>query len=330
MTSDDILSIPKILLHTHLEGSMTPASLKDLSNRNGVKLSFNPFSKDIYKSIQANNWETFRKIYFEICSSYHSDEDFYEALFRYGQNLASQNVKYVEVQFSPWKHLSRGVPLDQISKGFVKAVNDLEKNGIISMRLICDLVRNKDERSAYIIDWLVDLPKNIFVALGLSGGSNAVPRVQYSKHCERIKKCGFYITAHGGEIEGPESVKEVIEYCFADRIGHGVRSQEDSDLFANLLSSDMHFEICPTANKIIGLCRDSFDPIKNIVNKKINFSINTDDELIFHTDIIQEISLVSSICSLTLADIISNQKNALSNSFLDDEQKSIVLNRMFP
>jgi adenosine deaminase len=330
MTSDEILKIPKVVLHTHLEGSMTPATLRELSDRNGVKLSFDPFSKNIYEPIQANNWETFRKIYFEICSSYHNDQDFYDALYNYGKSLAKQNVRYAEVQFSPWKHLSRGVSLDHISKGFINAVNDLEQAGLITIRLICDLVRNKEEKSDYILDWLKELPRNLFVALGVSGGSNAVPRKDYAKYCERAKNWGYNITAHAGEIEGPGSVKEIIDYFHADRIGHGIRSKEDPSLFDSLKKSGIHFEICPTANRIIGLCRNSFDPIREIIAEQINFSINTDDELIFDTDITQEISILLDVHAMSPDEILMNQRNALLNSFLDNETKTLLLKKMFP
>lgn len=187
----EIHSIPKIILHTHLEGSIPPETLDLLSLRNKVSLSFNPASKSIYKSIETHNWPTFRKIYFEICSCFMTHEDFRDALLSYGIKLHRENVVYVEILFSPWKHLSRGVQLEELSKGFISAIDQLENTYGIVVKMICDLVRHQDENCIEILDWLKELPRKYFVGVGISGGSNAVQRVNYMKYCEKAKNNDF-------------------------------------------------------------------------------------------------------------------------------------------
>lgn len=321
--------IPKVILHTHLEGSLPSKTLALLSKRNKVDLSFNPFSKTIYESIEAHNWDTFRKIYFEICSCFNTEEDFHDSLFQYGQKLHNDGVIYAEVMFSPWKHLSRGVSLETMAKGFISAIEALNTETGITVKIICDLVRHKDEKCEYILDWMRDLPKEHFVGLGISGGSSAVDRINYRSYCETAKKNGFKISAHAGEIEGASSVVEILNYLYTDRIGHGIRSIEDENLINKLVEQEMHFEICPTANKIIGLCRDNFEPIRAIISKGINFSINPDDELIFDTDIDIEINALLSEDIISESSILSLQKNALLNSFADSDTKNVIIRKYF-
>ncbi len=324
-----VYSIPKVILHTHLEGSLPAFALELLSSRNKVSLSFNPTSKSIYKSIETHNWTTFRKIYFEICSCFKNYLDFRDALYQYGKKLKSENVVYVEVLFSPWKHLSRGIPLDEISKGFISAIQKLEIKHGIDVKLICDLVRHPDEKVGVILDWIKELPRNIFVGIGISGGINAVQRIHYKKFCEIAKNNDLKIIAHAGEIEGAESVFEAIEYLYADRICHGIRSIENNELMNELVNKQIHFEICPTANKIIGLCHKDFSLINRIISKGINFSINPDDELIFDTDISKEIGILISEKIIKENQIFDLQKNALLNSFTDKKTINKIMELHF-
>lgn len=314
---DKTISIPKVILHTHLEGSIPSDILELLSIRNRVSLSFNPTSKNIYKIIEINNWSTFIKVYLEICSCFITHEDFREALFQYGKKLHSENVVYAEILFSPWNHLSRGISLDVLSKGFIPAIEELENKFGIVIKLICDLVRHQDENVEEILGWIKELPRKYFVGIGISGGTDAVQRKSYMKYCEIAKKNGLKISAHAGEIEGPYSVIEAIEYLFADRISHGIRSIENEMLINELVKKQIHFEICPTSNRIIGLCHENFNLIKYIVSKGINFSVNPDDELIFNTDILKEIEILTSENIINENQIFDLQKNALINSFAD-------------
>jgi adenosine deaminase len=323
-----LLNCPKAILHTHLEGSVPPETLELLSQRNGIPLSFVPSDK-IYKQIKSNHWESFRKIYFEICSCFKRSVDFYESLLNYGKKLRSENVVYAEVQFSPWKHISRGVSLSSISEGLVGAIKELETNHKITVRMITDLVRHRGEDCDLILDWLEDLPRKYFVALGVSGGSDAVDRIEYRKYCDRAKEIGLKITSHAGEIEDYNSVREVIEYWNTDRIGHGVRCLENKELLEKVIEKKIHFEICPTANKVTGLCKSNFDPIKDFISTGINFSINTDDELIFNTNILNEINVLMQERIISEDDIKIIQRNTLENSFVEQDIKDNLIEEYF-
>lgn len=326
---NQLFQIPKVILHTHLEGSVPSETLELLSVRNRISLSFNAKSKDIYKNIEAHNWQSFRKIYFEICSCFINYEDFRDALFQYGEKLHDENVVYVEVLFSPWKHLSRGVTLDTISKGFIYAIEQLEEKHGITVKMICDLVRHPDEKVEEILCWIKELPRKYFVGIGISGGSNAIKRKNYRKYCEIAKENNFRITAHAGEIEGPESVIEALEYLFTDRISHGIRSIENCSLINKLVLNQTHLEICPTANKIIGLCSTDFSLINKIISKGINFSINPDDEFIFNTNVSKEIEILISENIINELQIYDLQKNAINNSFADVNTINWILKKYF-
>ena len=274
-------------------------------------------------------WNCFRRIFFEICSCFKSKEDFYQALYDYGKKLKSENIIYAEVLFSPWRHVSRGIKLDVLAEGLISAVEDLKKKENFIVKLICDFVRHPMEDYNSFLDWVLDLPRRHCAAIGISGGTGALPRKNYKKLCMKAKKCDLKIVSHAGELEGPGSIQEAIEYLHSDRISHGVNVLKYPQLTENMKIKDMHFELCPTANKILGVGEPEYISIKNMIKMGMNYSINTDDELIFNTNIIKEMTILLRCNIIGVEDIIPMQLNALKSSFLEGSLKEIYISKYY-
>jgi adenosine deaminase len=324
----DLVSVPKIMLHTHLEGSLRPETLIKMVKRNNISLSFDPMKDNLSHLVQANNWQSFRSVYYQICSCFVHEADYYESVYEYGCHLSEQGVIYCELMFSPWRHLSRGVSLNVVSDGFLRAINDLENDCGIVIRIVCDFVRNKDEDCYGILRWMKNISREYFVGISISGGSGAVDRSNYKKYVDIGRGYGYKITAHAGELEGPESVVEVLKYFGVDRVGHGVRCVEDETLIKSMVEEGMHFELCPTANKVVGLSCDQCLIIKDFIKSGVNFSVNTDDELIFNTDILKEYRCLLDYNIISFQDVFSIQENALNKSFVSFGVKKELLKRM--
>lgn len=294
-----IQCLPKVLLHTHLEGSLPCRAAVLLSSRNSVTLPFDPNTSDITKQFRNGDWHSFRAMFEALCSCFRTDKDFADAILSYGAVLHSHNVVYAEIHCSPWKHLRRAVSLDAIAGGLISGARDSRRQHGVLIGIIIDLTRNPQEDADKIVDWMLTLPKSVFVGLGVSGGSGARPRPEYARVVKRAKSHGFSVTVHAGELEGPESVYEAVHDLSADRIGHGIRALESRTLVAVLLQRGIHLEVCPTANRVLGVGLADSSHIRDIVSSGLSFSINTDDELLFHTNPTHE------LVQLVQADLLS-------------------------
>jgi len=315
--------VKKVLLHTHIEGSLTRNTLAELSRKNNVYFPFDVNMIDFRSVIDKDDWNTFRKVFYAICDCFQYEIDYYLALFNYGLSLKSNNVIYAEVNFSPWRHLSRNIELDVIYKGFERAITELQEKHNITIRLICDFVRNPNEDTNAILDWLILNNKDSFiVGVGNSGGTGSLPRKNFQKIFYKLKENGYKITVHAGELEHPNSIFEAIDYLYADRIGHGITLVDYPQLFDKIKDKNIHFELCPTANEFIGLGKPHFQSIKELLILTSNCSINTDDELIFQTNIENEFSLLIQNNIISENDIVGLNTNALKYSFLDTNQKN--------
>jgi adenosine deaminase len=273
-------------------------------------------------------------VFYGICRCLKSEYDFYIALFNYGLALKKENVVYAEIHFSPWRHLSRNIQLNTVYKGLAKAISELELYHNMHIRLICDIVRNPNEEINSIIEWILRDTNHFIVGIGISGGTGALPRINYQNVCYKIKQNGHKITVHAGELEPPDSILEAIDYLYADRIGHGITLIQTPDLFKKIAHKEIHFELCPTANDVIGLGKPNFQSIKQMIKLVKDCSINTDDELIFQTNLTQEFSVLIKNDVITVADIACLQSNAKKASFAEYELKKKLfcntINSCFP
>ena len=325
----------KVILHTHLEGSLPRSTLSILSKRNNVHFPFDINTVDFRLVIKKNDWNTFRKIFYAICDCFQDETDYYTALFDYGMSIKDSGAIYAEVNFSPWRHISRNINLDTIYKGFERAIIELQENYNLTIRLICDFVRNPNEDVNTILEWLLLNKKDSFlVGIGVSGGTNSLPRSSYQNTCYKLKESGYKITVHAGELEPPSSIIESLDFLYADRIGHGITLTDDLDIFYRIKDRNVHFELCPTANEFIGLGKPNFQSIKEMLSLTNNCSINTDDELIFQTNIEKEFLKLIESNIIHEGDVANLCENAVKHSFLDIKQKvklydNIAKNRKF-
>ena len=320
-----VRSLKKVLLHTHLEGSLPIEAVHILSTRNSVSLPFDMQAGQFAKFCRKGDWKSFRTIFEALCSCFEKSQDFADALICYAQKLRAHNVVYAEIQCSPWKHLRRGVSLDEIANGLLLGAIQGKQRHDVEIRIIIDVTRNPNEDAQRIADWMVSLPKDIFVALGISGGSGARPRLEYSKLAAQVKSHGFFVTVHAGELEGPESVYEAVHALSADRIGHGIRALEDPTLVQRLLDKGVHLEVCPTANRIVGVGAADSSHIRDLLSCGLSFSINTDDELIFETNPSQELERLLDSKILPLETVPHLMRHAANAAFSFQKQLQLLL-----
>lgn len=321
---DEVYRMPKVLLHTHLEGSIPSRTLRSISVRNGILLPFSSSSETISNLCSSGDWTTFRWVYSTIISCFKTEFDFHDAIFDYAYDLHKEHVIYAELHVSFWKHIVRGVDFKTISKGLISGIKQAEDEFGIHIKIICDIVRHKDEDLNFILNSLNDLPREMFPAIGVSGGPDRLRRELFEGFCLVCKDMGYSIVAHAGELEGAESVHGAITHLKADRISHGLRTLEDAELFQHLLAINKHFELCPTSNCVLGVDKD-FSLTRRFINSGVSCSVNTDDELIFNTSLTREFTILLSNNIIDIDDIGNFQRNAMSCAFINETERNIIM-----
>ena len=326
-----IEAVPKAELHVHLEGSIQPATLLMLAQRNDVKLPVQNV-EDLQDWFTFRDFDHFIEIYFEISSCLKTSDDYELIAYEFGANMARQNVRYAEVTFSPSTHqFSLGIPFDVFFSGLTKGRLRAQTEFGVEIRWVFDIVRDIPDvmrnlrRAEYTLAVAQEGMNDGVVALGLGGGEVGNPPEQYAKWFEKALEAGLHSAPHAGETVGPESVWGAVRVLGAERLGHGVRSIEDSELVEYLAERHIPLEICPTSNIRLGVYPDLLShPLRGLHEAGVPVTVNSDDPPLFNTTFTNEVKLLADPFNFAINTIDEILLNGVRCSFLPVEEKQAM------
>ena len=320
---DFIRRMPKVELHVHLEGSIYPETLLKLAEKHGRRLPFE--TPD-----QAREWFRFRdfphfiEVYVEICNCLLDEDDYEIVTVDMAKRAAAQNLRYLEVTFSPVSMLNPrttalpDVVITGLRSGAVSAARDYG----VEMQFILDPVRGRSpEEVMASARWLSENMGNRLVGFGLGGLELGNPASRFADAFELARAAGARVSLHAGETDGPASVRDALE-TGAERIGHGVRSIEDEELVAELAEVGMLLEVSPTSNICLGVYPDYADhPFRRLAEAGITLTVNSDDPPMFNTTLTREFEVLFEHFDYTLGELVELSRNAIRGSFLSEAGK---------
>src|SRR5579884_2272778 len=231
---------PKAELHVHLEGSIQPATLLTLAQRNGAQLPVQTI-EEMQQWFSYRDFNHFIEIYMAITRCLRTIEDYELIAHEFGANMARQNIRYAEVTFSPsTHHFALNIPHDTYFAGLTRGRERARAEFGVEIRWVFDIVRNVEDetRNSRLADYTtavaIESMADGVVALGLGGAEVGYPPERFKRYFDKAKAAGLHSSPHAGETVGPESVWGAIHALGAERVGHGVRSIEDPALVAHL------------------------------------------------------------------------------------------------
>jgi len=321
--SDFIHGMPKVELHVHLEGSIRPATLLVLAERNRVDLPTHDLAglREFYRFV---DFEHFIQVYFTISRCLQTVQDFELIAYEFGTDMARQNIRYAEVTFTPHTHVTNtGLPFAEIMAGINRGRARAHEEHGVEFRWILDIVRNNPESRHQVAAWAAGALDQGVVGLGLGGSEQGYPPEWFADAFALAREAGLHSVPHAGEIAGPESVWGAIRSLGAERLGHGVRSIEDPSLVAYLRERQIPLEVCPTSNLCLGVYPSYQEhPLRRLVDLRIWVTVNSDDPPMFGTDLVGEYQALADHMGYTSAELERLSLDALHASFLPDNRKA--------
>ena len=319
---------PKAELHVHLEGSIRPATLLTLAQRNGVHLPYTTVPQ-LQQWFTYRNFAHFVEIFALISSCLRTTEDYELITYEFGATMAQQHIRYAEVTFSPSTHAARpGITHKVFLSGLARGRERARRDFGVEIRWIFDIVRNIDDErrrfalADYTVAIAIESKNEGVIALGLGGAENGYPPELFAPYFERARAAGLHLAPHAGETVGPTSVWEAIKTLGAERIGHGVRSVEDQKLLQTLVAEHIPLEVCPTSNIRLGVYPSLQEhPLPLLLSAGVVVTINSDDPALFNTTLTDELMLLKTAFHFDLTVIDNILLNGVRCSFLPAQQK---------
>jgi len=322
---EQIHKLPKVELHSHLEGTIKPELAKQIAKRNAAPLDNNLF--DDNQSYAWSDFASFLTAYDSVSSCLKNGEDYRDITYEYLKDCASENVIYAETFISPDHAAECGISYDDMISGIASGIDDAERDFGIVGRIIVTCVRHLGpEQGLNVVQTMVDNPHPYVVGFGMGGDENAFTIEEYAPVYNIAANAGYACTVHAGEICGPDSVWDAINYLPISRIGHGVKSVYDEKLISELINRKIHLEICPGSNLALSLFPNwESHPLLTIMNKGISISLNSDDPPFFNTTVGQEYQNSAKYFNLNIRDLKQISLMAMEASFADIKTKSRLI-----
>ena len=319
--------MPKAELHLHIEGSLEPDLMMQLARRNNITLPFRTV-EEIRAAYDFNCLQDFLDIYYQGMSVLQTVDDFYDLTFAYLERVAAQNVIHTEIFFDPQGHTDRGVSFETVITGISKALEQGKARFGISSRLIMCFLRHLPEESAFETLQAAEPFMDQIYGVGLDSSENGNPPSKFERVFARSREMGLACVAHAGEEGPPEYVSEALDLLKVDRIDHGNRLMEDSDLIDRVAKSGIALTVCPLSNQRLKVVENLADhPLRKMLEAGLTATVNSDDPSYFGGYMSENFIAVQKSLDLSFDEIKQLGRNGFAGSFMSDGDKQATLER---
>lgn len=321
--SPEILALPKCNLHSHLEGSVRPATFRELALQQGIILREE--GSCVEDMLQVNGSETSLADYLaKIAVSYSvlkNPDAMRRVAYEAAEDAFNDGVVYLELRFGPVTHITPHFTIQQCIESVLEGLQEAESKYGIICRLIVAALRHHDPAiNLDLAQIAASYQKFGVVGFDLAGDEATYPASLHQKALLSARESGLGLTVHAGEASGAEEVMYAVKVLGASRIGHGISSSESTELLEELRAKQIMLEICPTSN-IHTTAVSSLDqhPVRFFYDYGIPISISDDDPITSDTRVSKELTLLQDHFDFSLEEIKKLQLTALEHSFLMEE-----------
>lgn len=324
-----ISALPKVELHLHLEGSVRPETLRELSRTKSrlEKETEGWISRRTRRGFRYSSFKDFLNAFKLVALLLETPSDYALVTTRLLEWLAAQNVKYAEITLSAGVLLWKKQSVPAIFEAVAQATSEAGPRLGIRANWIFDAIRQFGAIHAReVLRWAAHFREAGVVAFGIGGDEEGGPAELFAEVYREARDQGLHLTAHAGETVGPESIRDAVELLGAERIGHGLTAARDPAVLRLLRDRHIPLEVCPTSNVCTGvLARIEDHPLPRFLRSGLVVTLNSDDPAMFGTSLEREFALGVRAFGLGEADILQLSENAIRSAFLPlSEQEDLL------
>jgi adenosine deaminase len=302
---ETIRRAPKVLLHDHLDGGLRPATIVELADETGYEglPARDPAALVTWMHRGADRKDLV--LYLETFAHTVGVMQTVGALERVArecaEDLAADGIVYAEVRFAPEQHQWLGLSLDEIVEAVVAGFGSGSADRNIRIGTILTAMRTRSPRASEIATLALRWRDRGVCGFDVAGPEAGFPPAAYLDAFEIARSGGVGVTIHAGEAFGPPSIREAVEICGADRIGHGVHIADDIERSSGeptlgpvarlVLERQIPLELCPTSNVHSGAAVSiAAHPIGMLADLGFAVTVNTDNRLMSDISLSRELA----------------------------------------
>jgi adenosine deaminase/aminodeoxyfutalosine deaminase len=321
--------LPKAELHLHLEGSITPATLLELSKRHDARPLTEEQAREAY---QYTDFPSFLMSFKAVTERLHTAVDYETITYAMLRDLAAQGVRHAEAYISVGILYRFGrLDVDEVMAAIERGRERGERDFGVSLLWIIDAVRHFGvEECARVFQKAAELRKRYpsVVGVGIGGDEARGPTQEFREIYAEAKAAGLHLTCHAGESVGPQSVWAAVNLG-AERIGHALTAEQDPDLIEVLAERQIPLELNVTSNLRTGCCPALHEhPVRRYFEEGLMVTLNSDDPPFFGATLLDEYMLAHEAFEFPLDSLRELAANSIEASFLEPERKLTLLSEV--
>jgi adenosine deaminase len=349
--SGELLSrAPKVVLHDHLDGGLRPQTILELAAAAGHPLpaqDADGLRRWFEESADSGSLERYLETFDHTVAVMQTAENLRRVARECVLDLAEDGVVYAEVRYAPEQHLAEGLSLEQVVEavrdGFVEGQDEARSGGtLIVVRQLLTAMRHQ-ARSREIAELTVAYRDRGVVGFDIAGAEAGYPPTRHLDAFEYLQRENAHFTIHAGEAFGLPSIWQAIQWCGADRLGHGVRIIDDvhiggdgvpvlGRLASYVRDKRIPLEMCPSSNIQTGAAASIAEhPIGLLTKLRFRVTVNTDNRLMSGTSMSREMGRLVDAFGYDMDDLRWFTINAMKSAFLPfDERLAIIDEQIKP
>ncbi|GAA0586529.1 adenosine deaminase [Streptomyces crystallinus] len=345
-TTDQIRRAPKVLLHDHLDGGLRPGTIIEIADRTGYtnlpETEADKLGIWFREAADSGSLERYLETFAHTCAVMQTRDALFRVAAECAEDLAQDGVVYAEVRYAPEQHLEKGLTLQEV----VEAVNEGFREGERRARADGNRIRvgalltamRHAARALEIAELANAYRDSGVVGFDIAGAEAGFPPTRHLDAFEYLKRENNHFTIHAGEAFGLPSIWQALQWCGADRLGHGVRIIDDIEvdedggvklgrLAAYVRDKRIPLEMCPTSNLQTGAAASYAEhPIGLLRKLHFRATVNTDNRLMSGTSMSEEFERLTEAFGYTLDDMQWFTVNAMKSAFIPFDERLAMIN----
>ena len=343
-----ILAAPKAMLHDHLDGGLRPATMVDLAAEYGYDglPSSDPeaLAAHIRQGADRKSLELYLETFAHTVGVMQERDAIIRVAAECAEDLAADGVVYAEVRMAPELCTERGLTLDEVQEAILEGYRQGEARAAaaghpIVVRSIVTAMRQA-ARSVEVAGVAVRWRDAGVVGFDIAGPEAGYRPTRHLDAFDLVRRENFHITIHAGESFGLPSIWEALQFCGAERLGHGVRIvddisvREDGSVGLGRLASFVRdrrvpLELCPTSNVHTGgVASIEEHPIDLLRRLRFRVTLNTDNRLMSGVTLAGEFATLDAAFGLGLGEMEWLTINALKSAFAPFDERLRLINEV--
>jgi adenosine deaminase len=343
-TPEEIRRAPKVLLHDHLDGGLRPATIVELADEVGHGLpatDAGELGRWFTQAADSGSLERYLETFAHTVAVTQTATALHRVAAECALDLAEDGVVYAEARYAPEQHLEGGLTLPEVVEavlaGFTAGAAEAAARGRpIRVGTLLTAMRHA-ARSMEIAELAVRYRDHGVVGFDIAGAEAGYPPTRHLDAFEYLQRENFHFTIHAGEAFGLPSIWQAIQWCGADRLGHGVRIVDDIDAAAGRLGrlaayvrdKRIPLELCPSSNIQTGAAPSiAQHPIGLLRDLRFRVTVNTDNRLMSGTGMTREMAVLVEAFGYGWPELQWFTVNAMKSAFIPFDERLVLINEV--